>query len=102
MITRYVAHTKIAKIDGAKDIMTPEQIIAIYGLGQWARTTLADVRHGNQEQRCNVERSIGIIDKMLAEAGYPGHTQVVALMDQHWPESYWVGNTPRRDVVGDR
>jgi hypothetical protein len=63
--------------------MTPEQIIAVYALGQAARTALT-TSVGTVVQRANWFKAIGICDKMLADQGYPGHTQVLELMDEHW------------------
>jgi hypothetical protein len=65
--------------------MTKEQIIAVYALGQCARTALEKSGvGGSTEQRNNWWKAIGICDKMLAELGYPGHTQVLALVKDHW------------------
>lgn len=64
--------------------MTEKEIIAVYALGQCARTALERTDLGTQEQRNNWWKAIGIADRMLAEMGYPGHTQVLKLSAKHW------------------
>jgi hypothetical protein len=64
--------------------MTKQQIIAVYALGQCARMVLGNTGLGDQTQRNNWLKAVGIADRMLSDFGYPGHTQVLALMEDHW------------------
>lgn len=64
--------------------MNEKQIIAVYALGQCARTALENTAVGDQTQRNNWLKAVGIVDQMLADLGYPGHSQVLDLMEDHW------------------